>query len=489
MKKNIKVDKWLLAIIVIALVLRLIAISFAPPIMFDGVDYNNLAQSIANGNGFKLNYSTIYGPHITSVNPAGSPYLGIRAPGYPLFVGLIYSIFGYHQIPVYIIQILLDMTIVIMLFLLAKRLFQKSQYANQYAYISALVWAINPIIIYYNVSILTETLSLFLFFLGLFLFIDKVFYDKKYIYFLLVSLVFGYLYLIKPFIMPLYVFLLMVFGCMLYKDLNADRSLNKREAAKSKIEIKIDARKKKSYISLWVFGLLIFTLLSSSYMIRNYYLFGKPVGSEMSYSLALIGGSYNLFTDTEMKQMYVITGDEYRNMTTSDAINHSNQIISMFKERVKEKPGLYMSDCIKRATLLWIEPFGVRSIFLFGPHPTITKTYSPSLNFVLEYGFFGFFKDLTAIQFLLVLVIFLIWLGFLATALYGLYLVYFRYGLKLLVLGILFCCALFTGVYTLTIVAPRYFLQIFLILIIPFSVGLSHLFLQVKDRFVNGSKK
>ncbi|MGV8150899.1 MAG: hypothetical protein ACP5NV_04175, partial [Candidatus Woesearchaeota archaeon] len=68
------VDRWLLLVLLLGLLIRTVFIFHPPQILFDAKDYDVLGKSIGEGKGFNIE------------GIQNSPYLGIRPPGYPLFL-------------------------------------------------------------------------------------------------------------------------------------------------------------------------------------------------------------------------------------------------------------------------------------------------------------------------------------------------------------------------------------------------------------------
>ncbi len=132
-------------IILAALMYRLfIATFFAPPLLQDEKDYFAIAQSLCHNNSF-------------SINGATTAY---RAPFYPAFVAIIFSIFGESVIPVRIIQAFADTLTCIFIFLICKRFFSEMT-----AYLAILLYSFFPGNSLYVSLLMSEILftTLFLF--------------------------------------------------------------------------------------------------------------------------------------------------------------------------------------------------------------------------------------------------------------------------------------------------------------------------------------
>jgi 4-amino-4-deoxy-L-arabinose transferase-like glycosyltransferase len=97
-------------IIGVALLFRLaIVVFFTPPLLQDEMEYFSLAQSLHHGNGFSIE---------------GTP-TAYRAPAYPAFIVIVFSIFGESVISVRMLQVFADTLTCVLLFLLCRRFFSE----------------------------------------------------------------------------------------------------------------------------------------------------------------------------------------------------------------------------------------------------------------------------------------------------------------------------------------------------------------------------
>jgi len=103
---------------------------------------------------------------------AGLPPIALRTPGYPLFIAIIYKIFGLHPWIVIVVQILLDSLTALIIFFSIRNLLN-----DKIGFIGALIYAVDPHLILHSNSYYSETL--FLFFLALFLFHIILFYNSS----------------------------------------------------------------------------------------------------------------------------------------------------------------------------------------------------------------------------------------------------------------------------------------------------------------------
>lgn len=138
---------WLLVICAAALAIRLFFVIFlhdpipAPAqVNLDEVDFDYLGMKFATGEGLTDKY--------------GEPTT-VRFPLYPLFIGIVYFIFGYHPNAVFIIQALLGAVIPLIVFYLARELLRERA-----ALLAGVIAAVYPSYIALCGQMLTENLFL-----------------------------------------------------------------------------------------------------------------------------------------------------------------------------------------------------------------------------------------------------------------------------------------------------------------------------------------
>lgn len=126
----------------LAIILRL-ALSFAMPTdqakWEDESNYHAMAESFSNGQGFTLD----------GENPTR-----LRTPGYPIYLGVIYWLFGPHpQIALYI-HCFVGSLNVLFVFIIASRIFNRKA-----GLLAAFMTATYPALIYYDIRLLREGLT------------------------------------------------------------------------------------------------------------------------------------------------------------------------------------------------------------------------------------------------------------------------------------------------------------------------------------------
>ncbi len=126
--------------------------SYGRVLMSDEVQYETLGWNLASGNGYSLSLEAPYKP------------TALREPAYPLFISLIYKIFGRNHMLVYIMQIILFSCTCILTFEICKEVFEL-----QVAKYSAFLTSLCPTLANYSVIFYPENLFIFLLCLTIYL--------------------------------------------------------------------------------------------------------------------------------------------------------------------------------------------------------------------------------------------------------------------------------------------------------------------------------
>lgn len=139
----------------------------------DADEYHNLATGILENRSF-------------------SNFGAFRTPGYPIFISIIYFLFGIKPWIVLLVQLLLNAGSLTILYFWSKILFDR-----KIAIMSTMLYAIDPHTIYYSVNLLTETLFVFAFLASIFI-LTYGLSNRKIFFFLLSGFLFGLTALIRP---------------------------------------------------------------------------------------------------------------------------------------------------------------------------------------------------------------------------------------------------------------------------------------------------
>ena len=257
-----KIPVFLLILLIIAVIIRIaFGIWFTSSEGFfltsDHWVYDHLSKNIINGNGYLFNEKSVkytdghylrdyvqefQNDYFYGVVPYGQP-TAFWEPGYPVFVAILYKIFGNRLIFPIIVQAILWAGIVYILYLLAAQITN-----HRTGMISALILTFFPVSIYLSGSLMSETLFIFLQILSIHLLFKSF---KSYLWWLLLisGILFGLAFLTRSFC----VFWLPVFFVAIFK---------------------FQIKHRISAIILWSAGVLI---VIAPWVIRNNYALGKPL--------------------------------------------------------------------------------------------------------------------------------------------------------------------------------------------------------------------
>lgn len=142
----LNVKKYLIIIALCALIVRLIFVIVNDPIPppelinLDDVDFNYLGWKFSTGQGL----TDKYGDPTTT-----------RFPLYPVFLGIIYFIFGWHVKVVFIIQAIIGIVTPLLVYLIAREFFE-----TKISLLAAAITAFYPSFIAYSGRLMTENLFL-----------------------------------------------------------------------------------------------------------------------------------------------------------------------------------------------------------------------------------------------------------------------------------------------------------------------------------------
>lgn len=134
--------KLLVGILLCGFLLRLGAVLCLDPIAgSDDKEYKEIARNLVEGGGYAID---------------GKP-TAYRTPGYPLIIAGVYSVFGFADAPVRILQVVLDLGSCCLLFLLGRRLHSESV-----GCVAAGIFALFPSQVLYTCEFMSETSFTFL---------------------------------------------------------------------------------------------------------------------------------------------------------------------------------------------------------------------------------------------------------------------------------------------------------------------------------------
>jgi len=186
--------KILVLILFLSLIIRLSFYFYVTPwdsfveekiILYDDpYEYHSLALNLINHGEY------------TSGNKSSE---ALRTPLYPFFIFVIYYIFGIKPFVVIIFQILIELLSIFLIFLIIKKIFNKTS-----GFLGAIIYGINPLLIFYSNTLFSD--SLLVFFMTLFFYlVSRVIENdnnnvKRYLNYIAVGFVLGLSTLLKPII-------------------------------------------------------------------------------------------------------------------------------------------------------------------------------------------------------------------------------------------------------------------------------------------------
>ncbi|MCM8809983.1 MAG: glycosyltransferase family 39 protein [Candidatus Omnitrophica bacterium] len=204
MKANEK--KFLIIIFFVSLIIRIgFILTLDNSVDVWGDWWDELGWKIACGKGYWVN-----NPYF----PDGPKFYAWRSPGFPIFLALIYKIFGHNFLFAKIGLAILSSLTCILLYFLTKTLINMKT-----ACWVSLIYSIYPASIFWTGYLAPETFITFLLVLSIFLLTEWHFNDKKILFFIFGNLTFGFLSITKPTFLALCPFLILTFALMHKKDL------------------------------------------------------------------------------------------------------------------------------------------------------------------------------------------------------------------------------------------------------------------------------
>jgi len=179
----------IVAVLFIALVLRLALIfSVTEPIDRDAMEYFDIAQNLVTGKGFSID----------GIEPTAR-----RAPGYPLFLAGLISVFGAAPRLLYISQAIINMLTIILVFLALKYVEIKSHWRL----FVILLFSFSTSFVYVNV-LYAEILTMFMVALILFLLLSPATYSRPILQTVMIGFAIGALIYLRPTYLYLPLFIL-----------------------------------------------------------------------------------------------------------------------------------------------------------------------------------------------------------------------------------------------------------------------------------------
>lgn len=251
----------------------------------DPYTYNQLAKNIIEYKSFTY--------------AEGLPPVSLRTPGYPLFIALIYMLFGINPIIVILVQILLDSLIVILIFLITKNFL-----TLRLSILTAFLYAIEPHASIFSLSMYSDTFFVFVLTLFAYFFIKHL-YKEQYQTLILSAVLLAVANLIKPsgVFTPIIIIIILLFK---FKE------------------------KYKIFIYRSVLFILTFILILSPWLIRNYNYFNKIfLSTAGDYNLLVLNITPIKMSQTNLSQNEAI----FRLLSEADSLMGKDNIQPMFNRK------------------------------------------------------------------------------------------------------------------------------------------------------------
>lgn len=274
----------------------------------DTDNYTDIAVSILEGKGYS------YGDEPTA----------FVVPLYPLFLAGIFGLFGENLLAVQLVQVLLSALTVVLVYLIARRLFDPSA-----GVIAALIAAAHPWLVFWSGYILTETLFVFLFTAAILAYAHLM--KNSSLWKALASgVLFGLVALCRP------VGLLVALVLIVVWPLLAPKSLRRWSA-------------------LGVF-LISMALVLSPWVIRNYLVFHRfiPVSAGAGDTLYLGNNPKASILANEMSDPMFPPG--------MGRIDKSHYVQKLALKYIVENPGRFVQLALQRLYYYWSPEFPTYSI-------------------------------------------------------------------------------------------------------------------------------
>lgn len=354
--KYFKENKWLFAILLLALLVRVIYFINVKPWE------RNYASEI-EGFGDAIEYQLLAEKFVETGSYPQNFFLDTyRTPGFPVYAALIYFVFGIHHHYVLASYILLNLVIIFFIYLICIRLFEK----KSVALISVLLFALEPNVIKLVTEYGTETLHLTIFIIAVYFFISAI-KDNKISYYIISAFIFALTALIRPINLYYYLFCLIII--LIFAGLTFS----------SKIKLVL------------IFGIVYFIAISP-WMFRNYFTYGhfstNAFQGTAAYYDAIITKSYatGVSSDSVMKEVIAsinkICSD--KGLTNPFDIDSEKEIYGF--NYINQHKGAFITLHLKGMLNFFIAPFNNEKYsFLY------KLLFGAYLSFIYLFALFGIY--------------------------------------------------------------------------------------------------
>jgi 4-amino-4-deoxy-L-arabinose transferase-like glycosyltransferase len=266
-----------------------------------------------------------------------------RTPGYPLFLVLIYSIFGVKPWVVIFFQFLLNIGSISLLYLLGKAIFNK-----KIAIIASLFYLIEPYSVFYSSSLMSDGLFTFIFLLSMLMLVYG-FKNNKLKYFCISAFLLGVATLVRP--ITQYFPILVILFILFYK------------------KITLSVRIKNISIYIFIFLIVLAPWLYRNYSKTHVLTLSSLSGGNLLFFNAAVTESYKTGVAWDVVREKFSEDSKKRGTDLSDNLSISAQMKNciIFEKMAKE----YLSKNLKYYIVPHI--FGCIKVFLHSANRDIPK--------------------------------------------------------------------------------------------------------------------
>lgn len=344
LRNDLKINKPIILILFVAFLLRLIAAAYIGNEVsglsgaWDEISYDMLAHRYVDGYG--LTFPQDWYPWIKA-NTHQSYFSATMS----MYLALIYWIFGYKPVVARVVTALLSTISVFLIYILAKRLF-----SQKVAILSAIIASLYAYLIFYGVTLVTETPFILMILLSIYL-AYEISDSPSLLKWLLIGITLSITVLFR---MAVVFYVPFLIGWVIWKQRDH-----------------------------WIYGLVpivMIVLTVTPFTLRNYQIWGRFLLLEAQFGHVFWNGNHP-DSEGDFHPYRVFTIPDEVLVSNNDAII-TNQLLRMGLENIFEDPGLFVSLTITR----------LREFFKFWP-----TSESDSLANIMRVLSFGLLLPLSLI--------------------------------------------------------------------------------------------
>lgn len=308
-------------VVIIGLFLRFVLVYLHPYTdKTDTSSYDLLAINLLNGHGLSI-----------MTEPPYTPYID-RVPFYPIFMALLYLIFGHHFIVIRSVQAILSIFTAFFAYLIAKKIVKENDRLCNLPIVSIVFTLLCPFLIFFVSIIFAETFTAFLITGSILLFLYGL-ENRNSIYYLCSGFIISLAVMTRP---EVFAFPIILAVTLLFNNL----------------------RNLRIYTSKIVIYLLPFFIMWGALIVRNYLVFDKIILTTAQDGVFLLVGTYppNRYEKDFPKEIR----EEYSKFAGLPEKERVNLTIDMRKrafQRILNQPLQYIGYCFQRIPILWVSSY------------------------------------------------------------------------------------------------------------------------------------